>query len=264
MYGAKRRKTRTGHGKNYVLARRRYRRKVNKIVDPFGRYRLRAYKNVRSGGFLGIELKFLDLAWNAVAINSSTDGSAGEVQPSTGCTNCLSVPAQGDGENERDGRKYTVKSIWVSGAIITATQSDQADVLQMRGWYAALVLDTQANGATIVSENVFVNPSTSALSVLPKPMRNLQYSKRYKILANQYIPPGGAYCGTDGASTVSVNMQQSPCLNLSWHGNLVCETKGTAANVTNATDNAIHLIMYAGSSTPASTLYAKARLRFMG
>lgn len=142
--------------------------------------------------------------------------------------------------------------------------TDQADSVSHRGCYFALVLDTQCNGATIVSENVFVNPSTSASSVLPQPMRNLQNSKRYRVLASQYVPPLGAYSSTDGANTASIIPQSTPVVNLSWKGTIAVETDGTTANVTSVTDNAVHVIAYAGSNQFTPVFNGKSRVRFLG
>lgn len=210
-----------------------------------------------------MELKFLDCAWNAVTVNGSTDGANGEMQPSSGVTSCISVPAQGDGESERDGRKYTIKSVWVSGIVETATTGDTADALVNGGTWFALVLDTQANGATIVSENVFINPSTLANGMMPQPLRNLQNSKRYRILTSQYIPPSIMYGFNDTATTGSV----APCgeekVNLSWRGNIVCDSTGTTANVSSASDNAIHLIAYASGGI-GKAFAGKSRVRFVG
>lgn len=210
------------------------------------------------------ELKFLDCAWNSVSLNSSADGSSGELQPSSGCTNAISVPAQGDGESQRDGRKYTVKSAWVSGVINPAFNSDEADAAQQSGYFLALVLDTQANGATIVSENVFINPSTTTTSMLPQPLRNLQNSKRYRILASQYINPVGTYGITDGANTASLSPMTHIPFSLSWKGNIVCDSTGTTADVASASDNAIHLVGYAGDQTFVPVIDAKSRVRFIG
>lgn len=212
---------------------------------------------------LGLELKYLDCAWNGVTINASTDGTNGQLQPSSGCTDALSIPAVGDTETTRDGRKYTIKSIWVSGEVDTAPLMDQIDMVDLGGYFFALVLDTQANGATISSGNVYINPSTSAIAMAPMPLRNLQFSKRYKILASQYVKAGGAYAGTDGASTNSIANQQRPVVNLSWKGNIVCDSTGTTANVTSASDNAIHLIGYTTSGL-TSTFIGKSRMRFLG
>lgn len=99
----------------------------------------RSLANSRTGGYIGIEYKFLDCAWNAVVLNTSTDGSSGEMQPSTGCTDAISVPAQGNGESNRDGRKYCIKSVWVSGIIDSTALTDQANATEMQGWFFALV-----------------------------------------------------------------------------------------------------------------------------
>lgn len=197
-------------------------------------------------------------------MNASTDGSSGELQPSSGCTSALSVPAQGDGESNRDGRKYTIKSVWVSGIVSTSALADAGDSADFSGYYFALVLDTQANGATIVSENVFVNPGDGGGQMLPKPLRNLQNSKRYVVLDSCYISPGGAYGITDGTSTASLSNQVAPEMNLSWNGSIVCDSIGTTANVSSASDNAIHLIGYAGSTSLTPVFRGKSRMRFVG
>lgn len=219
--------------------------------------------NLRTGGFLGIEYKFLDCAWNSVAVNSSTDGSSGEVQPSSGCTSCISVPAQGDGESNRDGRKYTIKSVWVSGLLEFTPLTLQTTVTESAGTYLALVLDTQANGATIVSENVFINPSTNGNAMIPQPLRNLQNSKRYRILASQYIPAPLVITGQDAAASNAQVPGTQPAVSLSWKGNIVCDSIGTTANVASASDNAIHLIAYTGSQFTTAFI-GKSRMRFVG
>lgn len=221
--------------------------------------------NPRSGGYLGIEKKFLDCAWNAVTINVSSDGTNGELQPSSGCTGSLSVPAQGDGESERDGRQYCITSCYVSGIINTTADSDVADPIEGLGYFFALVLDTQANGATVDSENVYINPSTNTNAMLPQPLRNLQYSKRFKILDRVYVPNGGLVSMTDGTNTGSLNVQNAPHFTLSWRGKILCNCgSGTTADIANATDNALHLLGFAGSSTYTPTFVGKSRIRFVG
>lgn len=226
-----------------------------------------AVANLRTGGFLGLELKFLDCAWNTVTINTSTDGSSGEVQPSSGCTGCISVPAQGDTESSRDGRKYTIKSVYLTGVINSTALTDQADAADDFGVFAALVLDTQANGATLVSENVYINPGTSSFCILPQPLRNLQNSKRYRILASKYIRPGGLFGFNDNAGTAAftgtVSAMVAPTVTLSWKGNIVCDSTGTTANVSSASDNAIHLLMFSGGGHTKQFI-GKSRVRFLG
>lgn len=212
------------------------------------------------------ELKFLDCAWNGVTINTSTDGAGGELVPSSGSTNNLSTPAQGDGQSNRDGRKFVIKSVWLSGTVATEPQEDQANANEAFGTFFALVLDTQTNGGVatgINSEDVFDNPSTSATAMLPQPLRNLENSKRFRILASQYVEPGGMYAMADGTNTGSLNMQNAPCVNLSWRGNITVTCTGTTADVASVSDNSIHLVAYRGGA-PQSTFQGKSRVRFIG
>lgn len=222
-------------------------------------------KNVRTGGFLGMEMKFLDCAWNGVVINSGgSDAAAGELQPSSGCTNCISCPVQGTGEQERDGRKFTIKSIWISGAIDTTANQAADDVTNIDGVWLALVWDKQANAGTVTSEEVFVNPGTSGTNMMPQPLRNLQHSSRFSVVASQFIPAGGAWSMPDGTNTASLSPQMTTYVNLSWKGSVNVETKGTTANVNVVNNNAFHLIGYAGSTSFTPVFRGKSRMRFMG
>ncbi len=220
--------------------------------------------NIRTGGYSGMELKFLDTAWNAVAMATSTDGSGGELQPSSGCTNAISIPAQGDGESNRDGRKYTLKQAWFSGTVNSSPLANQADVSEFGGYFFAMVLDTQANGATVASEDVYINPSTLAAAMLPQPLRNLQNVKRFRVLDTIYIEPADMYSSTDGTNTASLSHQRAPVVNLNWKGHLECTATGTTADVASASDNAIHIIVFAGDTTLAPVLTGKCRVRFTG
>ncbi len=213
---------------------------------------------------LGLELKFLDCLWDVVTVANSVDATGLEMQPSTGCTGCISCPAQGDGESQRDGRNFIMKSVWASGLIDTEAAANQADTVVNAGYYFALVLDKQANGVTVFSEDVFVNPGSNGANMLPKPLRNLQNASRFQILASQYVHPGGAYASTDGTNTASLSEQNGKTFSLSWRGNIKVNTMGTAANITSVSDNAIHLIALSGKNTFTPTIRAKVRMRFMG
>jgi hypothetical protein len=237
---------------------------ATKAARRAARAEARRVLNTRTGGFTGIELKFLDCAWDGVGLGTSTDGSNGELAPSSGCTGAISVPAQGDGESQRDGRKYTLKSCWVSGVIETSAFANQADCVDIPGYFIALVLDTQCNGVTIASEDVYINPGTTAPSMLPQPLRNLANTKRFKILDKQYIEHDGAYVVTDGTNTGSISPMISPKVNLSWKGNINCLSDGTTANVSSATDNALHLVAFAASSAFTPVFTGKSRVRFVG
>lgn len=224
-----------------------------------GRRRL----NSRVAGLLGIEMKYLDVWASLVAVPTPTDCSGGEMQPEGGCTSCLSAPAQGDGAQNRDGRAIQAKSVFVTGAISFSNMVDQADAKSAPLIFVALVLDTQANGSTIVSEQVFTNPNDTA-AVNAWPLRNIEYSSRYKVLAHTTVVGWPVVEGTDGASTMSM-IAQAKSFMLSWKGELPIRfTSGTTADVANVENNAIHLIAFSTSSNFTPQLSFNSRMRFVG
>ncbi len=219
--------------------------------------------NPRTAGFLGIELKFLDCAFNGVVLTAPTDATGGELQPSTGCTNALSVPAQGVGEQQRDGRAFTLKSMYINGVIDWVALPDQADATEPPGVFIALVLDTQTNAAAINSEDVFDNPGTSAQTAIT-PLRNLENSKRFRVVDSVYLEAPQVASQTDGASTASYIPWGKCRFKLAWSGEIRCDTKGTTADVASVTDNSFHLIGYSSTTNFTPSLFALSRARFVG
>jgi len=91
-----------------------------------GGRRLRAARyiaNQRSGGFLGIEKKFYDTGLTSAALTAPTDATGGEHDPSS--TSMISTPAQGDSEQNRDGKRIVIKSVQITGVVRCASQTDQ-------------------------------------------------------------------------------------------------------------------------------------------
>lgn len=219
--------------------------------------------NARIGGYLGIEKKFFDVYASSIAIPAPADCSGGEMNPEGGCTGCLSVPAQGDGEQNRDGKKIMCKSIFVTGLCRQTTVStDQADALHRPTIFVALVLDTQTNGATLDSEDVFTNPNDTPL-VNGLPLRNLQYSSRFRVLAHKTFVMGEYNTMTDGANTSSQICGPRTFM-LSWSGDIPMNFTSTTADVANAADNSLHIIAFATSTAPAISMSYNSRMRFVG
>lgn len=228
-------------------------------MSAAARYRRR---NIRTAGYLGIERKFLDVYASDVAIPAPTDATGAEMQPEGGCTGCLSAPAQGDGEQQRDGRKITLKSCFVNFTVRGSVASDQADVKAAPQVFVALVQDTQANGATVVSEQVFSNPNDTAY-VNTYPLRNLQYSARYRVLDHKTVNMAPCYAINDAAATGSlVCSEQTGTLN--WKGNMPVTFTGTTADVANVTDNAFHIIAYSTTTNFNPVISYCSRVRFVG
>lgn len=233
------------------------RRRSGRRPRRFGRLRRRS---AAVASMLGIEKKYLDTYASVLTVPLPTDASGGEMQPEGGCTNCLSAPAQGDGEQQRDGRKIELKSCFLTGTLQQTVLQDQGDVTEAAICFLALVLDTQANGATVVSEQVFTNPNDTS-RVNNHPLRNLQYSSRYRVLASKTINTAPVTAGTDGANTLSVKGCPR-AFKLGWNGNIPVTFTGSTADVASVADNALHLIAY--TTIGVVTLNYNCRVRFVG
>lgn len=216
-------------------------------------------QNPRTGGFLAMENKFYDTAVNAKAIVAAGSMAGLETDPLT--YNCISAPAQGDGESNRDGKKIIINSVDVNGVILISQQINQTIADYGAKIMIALVQDTQTNGAQLNSEDVYTNPGTSAITCA-SPFRNLQYSTRFKVLAVHQViiqPPPLAYDGT--------NMEQAGSFydfRFNKKVNIPVTFTGTTEGVANVVDNSLHVISMASDVLLIPTLYYNARIRFKG
>ncbi len=220
----------------------------------------RRKRSLRTAVALGVETKFYDTSLVGSAITAPADAAGGEHDPST--TVLLNTVVQGDGESNRDGRKITMKNISVNGRVFALTQANQTALDGGCVVYVALVLDTQTNGITMVSEQVFCNQSANA-ALAAQPYRNLQFSRRYKVLGShqfEMLIPDSSYDGTNiEQSGVGVNFRFDVKLR-----DIPVTYTGTTEDVANITDNSLHLIAYTGSTGIVPTLSYNARLRFVG
>jgi len=216
--------------------------------------------NERTAGFLGMEMKFYDTSLVASALTAPADSSGGEHDPSGVIT--LNTVTQGDGESQRDGRKIIMKSIMLKGHIDVPAQADVTATDDGCKIMIALVLDTQTNGATISSENVFSNPSANSANA-PNVFNNLQYSKRFRILKRLDLvlnPPPLSY---DGTNIEMQGMKRAFKIYKTLNDIVVNYTANTE-NVANIVDNSLHVIAFCNEINMAPTINYNARLRFVG
>lgn len=220
----------------------------------------RSMLNNRTAGFLGVEKKFYDTTLAASAIATSTDATGGELDPSA--TSMISTPAQGDGEQQRDGKKIVIESVQVKGTVYQAVSANQTSGIQERQAFLALVLDMQTNAAQLNSEDVFKNLAGDAFGAV-NPLRNLLQSSRFKVLRIEKINmpiPHASWDGTNieiGGATCSFDW----FVKFPGGGLPVNFNAGTTASVANVVDNSLHVI---GFATAALSLTYNARIRFMG
>ncbi len=218
--------------------------------------------NPRSGGFLGIELKFYDNKLVSTALAAPSDATGGELDPSGASS--LTTVAQGDGESNRDGRKLRARSIYVEGQIKTSTQSTESTADAQALIFLALVLDTQSNGAALNSEDVYANPGASA-NTAAGPFRNLQFTKRFKVLATRrFIIQNPNIANETGATGGLVQNGLSKRFKFFKKLNFDIIYKGTTADIANTVDNSLHIIGFTTSTAMAPQINYISRFRFVG
>lgn len=216
-------------------------------------------RNVRTAGFLGIENKFYDTARTALSLTAPTNAAGAEVDPVT--VNTISAPAQGDGESNRDGRCIKINSIHINGNVFTSAQSAQSSADEGTIIYIALIQDMQTNGAQLNSEDVFTNPGAIA-GLAANPFRDLQYSRRFKVLAKKVITLINPNLGGAAAAFIQNGITKPFMFNLKC--NIPVNFTATTEGVSSVADNSLHLVAYCSDTTTAPQIRYNSRIRFVG
>lgn len=211
----------------------------------------RADARMRTGGFTGIELKFVDTTRASTVIATTWAGA--ECDPAA---NTLCAPTQGTGESNRDGRRITIKSVQINGQILRNVGSDQADARGTTVVTVAVVLDTQTNGAQLNAEDVYADANNNHLT-----FRNLEYNTRFRVLWKRMFTIGDNVAFTDGVNTGSVG-GQSKFFKIYKRLNVPVTFTANAGSVADIADNSFHVIACAGASN--CYMQYEARCRFVG
>jgi len=266
---------------------RRSVRKANKRMRPFGptlmkaKYKLssqtsslkrakmaavRQIANATTAGFLGIEKKFLDTARADTVVASVAALTGGEYDPTTGCTGCLSCPAEGDNEQSRDGKRFVIDSLILKGYVRTAQETGQAPSTPIKV-FVAVVLDTTSNGAQMSSEDCFKNLLGTTLGVVDV-TKNLLSGNRYRILKSQVFDVTPVGIAAAGATVAHYGIRRDFDWYIPFKGGLRVSLKdgdansGKNADVANVVDNSLHVIAFATDADCA--IGYNACIRFQG
>lgn len=212
----------------------------------------RAAALLRTGGYASRELKFHDEGYTQTLTN---DLSSVTALAEHATNNQLCGIAQGSAENQRIARCAYIKSAYIKGHI----NLPSAAAAENNGYASLwLVLDTQSNAAQMKADDFLVNYGTAYSA---DALQNLQYSDRFKLLKYKRIrfPPRNCF---GNASTSSVGAQDIP-FEIYWKGHIKKEHTGTTANVSDVTNNSIHLIAIRSEDAHASTTITyQARVRY--
>ena len=231
---------------------------TNPIVIPDTQ--VRRALNYRTAGLMGIERKFYD-TWKAPAGLVSGNTASAEMDPAT--LDCLNAPPQGDGGSERDGRQITMENITVKGSVYIPAQAWVAAGENLPSITVHLVLDKQANAATLNSEDVFSNPSGGPDNLCSL-FRNMEHISRFNVLKTWKME-ASEWGSIAGSATNATGIYKTFTIYHDFKGKKVNFITGTpTAGISAVSDNAVHLIAYANAGTSTPTITYNARMRFRG
>jgi len=218
--------------------------------------------NARTGGLLGIELKYFDTSKLSFTAAQSTDATGGEADPTT--ILCLNGVPQGDTSSSRDGNIIGMKSLQVVGNVRVDKMLNQTAPKDIPSVYIAVVLDTQTNGAQLASEDVFQNPGAS-MFLAASPLRNMSYTSRFRVLGAQKVELAQPTMSWDGTNFEVNGQSQAFEFFIDLKGMKTRFQSGTTTGyVGTIVDNSIHVIAFQNSADYLAEVSYQARLRDEG
>jgi len=221
------------------------------------------------------ETKYFDTSQEQT-IASSADWTGTEVP----CTNyvqsdgttvgaytdsALIPSAIGAGFGQVVGSKYKIKKIRCRGQIISATLSDQADVLRGVVARVALVMDTRPNGAQGQGEDVFTDIGTAPQCNWSFMAMGAGNAGRFRILKDFFVVLQPGQSGTDGANTNSTT-RTSASYSFTWKPKVPVEVllKANSSTPTVASLSNCNVFLLAHCDGTNTTIEGASRAYYVG
>lgn len=229
-------------------------RKRRRTTRASNLYRPYIHRNLRLGGYLDKEIKYVD--WEISGGNAvATALATAIVDPGAG-NSALNAIAQGDAENERDGKKVICKSVYVRGELYGDIAAAAAAYITSPCVRVMCILDTQTNGAACTGTEVLDDNFTTKY-LAP---RELKYSERIKTLYDQMFVLEAKHI-QDAAGTASIGTTRVP---FAFYRKLdLPVTFSTTAGTTAAiVDCSLHML--AISNVATTNINFASRVRFVG
>lgn len=240
-----------------------------------------ALANMRTGGYLGTELKFYDTQGYLV-LSDDIDSSA--VVPikadddvyatATPTVNALFAPAIGSGQNQRDGRVCTLTSLYSTLDLRLTIPEPLVNAHANIRCFTALVLDTQSNGAVGTPSEVWRHFTGFDIDTI-NPLRSLENIQRFRVLdhkmVNLPVVPSGVLTGQGQYGLASA---KDVILQKRFPNGLKVHFKGDGLPATSRSsdisDNNIFMVAWVADAAFVAaaghsvSLTAKTRCRFRG
>ena len=251
MTRKRKRFSRPQYGRKSAWSGRRWKKTKYSRATPMSVPEAIRVLNTRVAGFAGIENKFYDeqLAVTAIPLTWASRNPA--------ASHSLSVPLEGTGESERNGRVYHISKVMVHGLIEKPrkiTGQPYADI-RVR---VVLYLDTQTNGAEATPGEIMDIGGTDDVLAF----RNLQHSKRFQVLKQV-----SKVLRLDNQTAVTLVSVAAPArktpfsMYYDFKEPLRVQCDATTANVSSCTDNNIGIICIADEADVNISYTSRVRFR---
>lgn len=228
-----------------------------------------ARRNIRTGGFVGQELKFYDTHASGEIVNGTSLTNA-YLLPSAGA---LNGPTTGDSASTRIGNRIEIQSTEVVGQVTFPHVTAEGSPPTLAPVTIALVLDKQCNKSAFTPNLVYKPNGSGSINQNCNLLRNLENSHRYQVLAKCTLMPedfhvvAHKWSDTNGTSTVSEYANSSTITNfrLDSKKKILVNFSGTTEGVGSIVDNALFIFAISSdlSSGSVSATY-DARIRYLG
>lgn len=223
--------------------------------------------NYRTGGILGREVKHHAQHALETVIGDTSACANGEIQPSSGKL-CLNGVPQGSSHAQRLGNRMWMKDILIQGYVISRAASHASVGHPVVPMFVALVLDTQTNGATINSEDVYKVAETGVSTETfgcTLPYRNQHNVDRFRVLWRKTIAFPQPTIHYDNALSTTRQLAVFKKFVIRKKLNLQVLFKDSGDSVTSIADNSLHLIAFAGDGSGGDfSITYQSRMRFIG
>ncbi len=236
-------------GKKFQAGKnRRYNYKRGSRIPAGGRGFLRTggfYRNASGSCGGEQELKFFDLD-----INDASIAIAGTIAEDS----CLTI-AQGDGEQERDGRKMCVKKLgWKFRINVPAIAG--ANIVTGDTVRVMLYLDTQTNGAAATAALILASDDFQSFN-------NLEQGKRFRTLMDRTYDLNINAAAGDGAANDTAPYVISDSFYKDMNLPVTYDSSATTGAIATMRDNNIGVLLLSKTGNLAE-FESKMRIRFTG
>lgn len=212
--------------------------------------------NYRTGGYVGLELKFLDTS-RVKDLANTIAGATALCDPIT--ADCLNAVALGTGESKRQGRRIWMDTLEINGSLVLASQefiNGASNTVRI-----IVVKDTQTNEAQMAGGDYLVNQAlTQSEEFNVTTFPNLQWKDRFVTLYDKTMQMNCQAVGI--IPDAGVGLVKNFHIKVNVKCPVTYDTDGEGGTIDTITDNSLHIMVWHYHPQFDMSVRYNARLRY--